>query len=62
MSKGSRQRPTADTFRDNWDKIFRDSKEVVESVDGYEVRSTPKEVRSAPKKEKTENGFNNCRL
>jgi len=49
MSKGSRQRPTADTFRDNWDKIFGDSKEVVESVDGYEVRSTPKEVRSTPK-------------
>jgi hypothetical protein len=62
VSKGSRQRPTADTFRDNWDKIFGDSKKVVESVDGYEVRSTPKEVRSAPKKEKTENGFNNCRL
>ena len=55
MSKGSRQRPTADTFRDNWDKIFGDSKEVVESVDECEVRS-------APKKEKTENGFNNCRL
>lgn len=62
MSKGSRQRPTADTFRDNWDKIFGDSKKVVESVDGYEVRSAPKKVRSAPKKEKTENGFNNCRL
>ena len=62
MGKGSRQRPTADTFRDNWDRIFGDSKEVVESVDGHEVRSAPKEVRSAPKKEKTENGFNNCRL
>ena len=34
MSKGSRQRPTAETFRDNWDRIFGDSKEVVESVDG----------------------------
>ena len=62
MGKGSRQRPTADTFRDNWDKIFGDSKEVVESVDECEVRSAPKKVRSTPKKEKTENGFNNCRL
>jgi hypothetical protein len=26
MSKGSRQRPTADTFRDNWDKIFNKPK------------------------------------
>jgi len=53
VSKGSRQRPTADTFRDNWDKIFGDSKEVVESVDEYEVRSAPKEVRSTPKEDKT---------
>jgi len=26
VSKGSRQRPTADTFRDNWDKIFNKPK------------------------------------
>ena len=24
MSKGSRQRPTAQTFWDNWDKVFGD--------------------------------------
>ena len=26
MGKGSRQRPTADTFRDNWDNIFNKPK------------------------------------
>ena len=51
MGKGSRQRPTADTFRDNWDKIFGDSKEVVESVDECEVRSAPKKAGDADDKE-----------
>ena len=57
MSKGSRQRPTADTFRDNWDKVFGDKKE-------------PKHITEAEYKadmgvvdiEEDEDGFNNRRL
>jgi len=57
VSKGSRQRPTADTFRDNWDKVFGDKKE-------------PKHITEAEYKadmgvvdiEEDEDGFNNRRL
>ena len=41
MSKGSRQRPTADTFRDNWDKIFNKPKrqQTMNVLNGVEISS-----------------------
>lgn len=45
MSKGSKQRPTAQSFYDNWDDIFGDSEDDEEADDiEWECTSCNKEL------------------
>ena len=41
MSKGSRQRPTAETFWDNWDNVFNKPKrkQTMNVLNGVEISS-----------------------
>lgn len=54
MSKGSRQRPTAATFRDNWDKVFGD-KEAPKHITEAEHKADMEVVDI----EEDEDGLNN---